>query len=364
MSSWNYLVWSVFPQCPRMPFQWSSGYKNCNKKYIYRVWKLAFALSLTNWHQIMELIRLSKMNLYYRFATQHEIHIFSLSSGVDFYSPTPSEIENVFSLELKDKNRNLRNHNLWKEEFSIIQEKRPFSRLITKGQLCVLLSSSKVLNLSSHVPPTKTLCVWRSFINPHQHVCMWEIYYVHFCLLGCVWMNISVNIQTFTRQAAAPIKKKVTFVLIALSSLWIPIFLFGYKWWIVGCLLLRPFRFARPEMQLSDGEDADEHGLHSAVIQRGGGEPQRAVGDAAALRVKVEQVGALLDRLWAGWKTIVNCLRMGNQCVALILVSLWYLVGQDYTKLIWGFSHLTWTNQECTLQSSGHFYYEIPSSFF
>lgn len=58
-------------------------------------------------------------------------------------------------------------------------------------------------------------------------------------------------------------------------------------------------------MQLSDGEDADEHGLHSAVIQRGGGEPQRAVGDAAALRVKVEQVGALLDRLRAGWKTFI-----------------------------------------------------------
>lgn len=156
----------------------------------------------------MELIRLSKMNLYYRFATQHEIHIFSLSSGVDFYSPTQTEIENVFSLELKDKNGNLRNRNLWKEEFSIIQEKRPFSRLTTKGQLCVPLSSSKVLNLSSHVTPTKTLCVWRSFINPYQHVCMWEIHYVHFCLLGCVWMNISVNIQTFTRQPAAPIKKK------------------------------------------------------------------------------------------------------------------------------------------------------------
>lgn len=297
----------------------------------------------------MELIRLSKMNLYYRFATQHEIHIFSLSSGVDFYSPTQTEIENVFSLELKDKNGNLRNRNLWKEEFSIIQEKRPFSRLTTKGQPCVPLSSSKVLNLSSHVTPTKTLCVWRSFINPYQHVCMWEIHYVHFCLLGCVWMNISVNIQTFTWQPAAPIKKKkekkVTFVL---SSLWIPIFLFGYKWWVVGRLLLRPSPFARLEMQLSDGEDADEHGLHSAVIQRGGGEPQRAVGDAAALRVKVEQVGALLDRLRAGWKT-------------LILVSLWYLVGQDYTKLNLSFSRLTWTNQECTLQSSGHFYYEIPS---
>lgn len=48
-------------------------------------------------------------------------------------------------------------------------------------------------------------------------------------------------------------------------------------------------------MQLSDGEDADEHALHGAVVQRGGGEPQGAVGDAAALGVKVEQVGALLD---------------------------------------------------------------------
>ena len=57
-------------------------------------------------------------------------------------------------------------------------------------------------------------------------------------------------------------------------------------------------------MQLSDGEDAGQHGLHGAVVQRGGGEPQRAVGDTAALRVKVEQVGALLDRLRAGWKTV------------------------------------------------------------
>lgn len=48
-------------------------------------------------------------------------------------------------------------------------------------------------------------------------------------------------------------------------------------------------------MQLSDGEDADEHGLHGAVIQRGGGEPQRTVGNAAALGVKVEQVGPLFD---------------------------------------------------------------------
>lgn len=37
-------------------------------------------------------------------------------------------------------------------------------------------------------------------------------------------------------------------------------------------------------MQLSDSEDADEHGLQSGVIERGGGEPQWAVGDAGALR--------------------------------------------------------------------------------
>lgn len=48
-------------------------------------------------------------------------------------------------------------------------------------------------------------------------------------------------------------------------------------------------------MQLSDSEDADEHALHGVVIQRGGGEPQRAVGDAAALRVKVEHIGTLFD---------------------------------------------------------------------
>lgn len=70
-----------------------------------------------------------------------------------------------------------------------------------------------------------------------------------------------------------------------------------------GLLLLRrrrrPALFPRPEMQLSDGEDAGEHGLHGAVVQVGGGEPQRAVGDAAALGVKVEEVGALLHRLRA-----------------------------------------------------------------
>lgn len=55
-------------------------------------------------------------------------------------------------------------------------------------------------------------------------------------------------------------------------------------------------------MQLSDCEDADEHGLHGGVIQSGGGEPQRAVGDTAALGVQVEHVGSLLNRLRAGRK--------------------------------------------------------------
>lgn len=55
-------------------------------------------------------------------------------------------------------------------------------------------------------------------------------------------------------------------------------------------------------MQISDSENADEHGLHGAVLQRGGGEPQRAVGDAAALRQKVEHVGPLLNGLRAEWK--------------------------------------------------------------
>lgn len=57
-------------------------------------------------------------------------------------------------------------------------------------------------------------------------------------------------------------------------------------------------------MQLSDGEDADEHGLQSGVVEWGGGEPQRAVGDAGALGEKVEDVGALLDGLRAGEKTV------------------------------------------------------------
>lgn len=67
-------------------------------------------------------------------------------------------------------------------------------------------------------------------------------------------------------------------------------------------MLLRFSLFPLLEVQLPDGEDANEHGLHGAVVQRGGGEPQGAVGDAAALRVKVEQVGALFDRLWALWE--------------------------------------------------------------
>lgn len=58
-------------------------------------------------------------------------------------------------------------------------------------------------------------------------------------------------------------------------------------------------------MQISDSENADEHGLHGAVLQRGGGEPQRAVGDAAALGQKVEHVGALLNWLRAEWKTMI-----------------------------------------------------------
>lgn len=56
-------------------------------------------------------------------------------------------------------------------------------------------------------------------------------------------------------------------------------------------------------MQVSDGEDADEHGLQGGVVERGGGKPQWAVGNAGALGEKVEDVGALLDRLRAGQKT-------------------------------------------------------------
>lgn len=70
-------------------------------------------------------------------------------------------------------------------------------------------------------------------------------------------------------------------------------------------------------MQLSDSEDADEHALHGVVIQRGGGEPQRAVGDAAALRVKVEHIGTLFDWLRAGWKTVVNVKIVTWKCLIL-----------------------------------------------
>lgn len=52
-------------------------------------------------------------------------------------------------------------------------------------------------------------------------------------------------------------------------------------------------------MQLPHGEDASEHGLLRVLVQRGGREPQRAVGHAAALGQQVEHVGALLDRLRA-----------------------------------------------------------------
>lgn len=48
-------------------------------------------------------------------------------------------------------------------------------------------------------------------------------------------------------------------------------------------------------MQISDREDAGEHGLHGAVLQGGGGEPQGTVGDAATLRQKVEHVGTLFN---------------------------------------------------------------------
>lgn len=50
-------------------------------------------------------------------------------------------------------------------------------------------------------------------------------------------------------------------------------------------------------MQISDGEDANEHGLQGGVVERGGGKPKWAVGNAGALGKKVEDVGALLDRL-------------------------------------------------------------------
>lgn len=63
------------------------------------------------------------------------------------------------------------------------------------------------------------------------------------------------------------------------------------------------FLLHQMDVELPDGEDAGEHGLHGGVVQGGGGEPEGAVGDAASLRQKVEDVGALLDRLRAGRKT-------------------------------------------------------------
>lgn len=72
---------------------------------------------------------------------------------------------------------------------------------------------------------------------------------------------------------------------------------FEYILRIIGRLPSSPF--TRPDMQVSDGENADEHGLHGAVLQRGGGEPQWAVGDTAALGQQVEHVGTLFDRLGA-----------------------------------------------------------------
>lgn len=105
-------------------------------------------------------------------------------------------------------------------------------------------------------------------------------------------MNISFNLQTFTWKGHFCSHRS--------SSVWIPVFVFRYKWRVFRRLPLRPSVCPRLEMQLSDGEDAGQHGLHGTVVQRGGGEPQWAVGDTAALGVKVEQVGALLDRLRAG----------------------------------------------------------------
>ena len=53
-------------------------------------------------------------------------------------------------------------------------------------------------------------------------------------------------------------------------------------------------------MHLSHAEDACEHAPHGGVVQGGTGEPQGAVGHAAALGPEVEDVAALLDRLRAG----------------------------------------------------------------
>lgn len=102
-------------------------------------------------------------------------------------------------------------------------------------------------------------------------------------------MNVQVYLQTFTDAA----KRSLRFV----SSLRVVLVFDGCVERVLRFFLLGLY------VQLPDGEDAGQHGLHGAVIQRGGGEPQRAVGHAAALRVKVEHVGALLYRLRAGRKT-------------------------------------------------------------
>lgn len=140
------------------------------------------------------------------------------------------------------------------------------------------------------------------FVVQHTVVMYVRIYSVHLCFLGDL-NEISFNRQTFTPQAAKQVKGHFCHF----PSLWIPIFLpVRYKWWIISGLLLHPLLFLRSEMQLPHCEDADEHGLHGAVIQRSGREPQGTVRDAAALGVKIEEVSALFDWLRAGRKRVVN----------------------------------------------------------
>lgn len=57
-----------------------------------------------------------------------------------------------------------------------------------------------------------------------------------------------------------------------------------------------------PLLNLSHSEDSLKHRFHDAAIQRGGGKPQVAAGNTAAIGLEVERVAALLHQLPTEWK--------------------------------------------------------------
>ena len=148
-------MWSVFPKCPRKTFQ--RVYKNCKNigsgKYLLLHWQTDTSHGTDRWI-------VGKIKLCCRFAAQRDGWQSTSTSQKPFSKfvfwggrllTDTNRTQNCFFIfrtrTKNDLHRNLRNHNMWKEESSNHSADKN-----TKGQQHVLLSKQSCISVpKSHL---------------------------------------------------------------------------------------------------------------------------------------------------------------------------------------------------------------------